>query len=113
MDDLGLSPWLVSAAAQMGLRTPTPIQAACIGPTLSGRDVLATWKLLISLVFLPSLWLFYTFASGELLRRLDGDGHRADARRERRGAFDLELLLECLAHGGRQMEPGSERSVGV
>ena len=37
---------------------------------ISGRDVLATWKLLISLVFLPSLWIFYTFASGELLRRL-------------------------------------------
>ena len=37
---------------------------------ISGRDVLATWKLLISLVFLPSMWLFYTFASGALIRRL-------------------------------------------
>jgi glycerol-3-phosphate O-acyltransferase/dihydroxyacetone phosphate acyltransferase len=37
---------------------------------ISGRDVLATWKLLISLVFLPSMWIFYTFASGALVRRL-------------------------------------------
>ena len=37
---------------------------------IRGRDVLATWKLLISLVLLPAMWLFYTFASGYVLRRL-------------------------------------------
>ena len=42
MDSLGLSPWLVSACEEMGLKQPTPIQTACIGPTLAGRDVLGS-----------------------------------------------------------------------
>jgi len=42
MDKLGLSPWLVKSCAEMGLREPTPIQAACIGPTLAGRDIVGS-----------------------------------------------------------------------
>lgn len=42
MDKLGLHPWLVSSCAEMGLREPTPIQAACIGPTLAGRDIVGS-----------------------------------------------------------------------
>lgn len=42
MDQLGLSSWLVSACHEMGLKEPTPIQSACIGPTLQGRDVLGS-----------------------------------------------------------------------
>ena len=39
---LGLSPWLGSTCAEMGLRKPTPIQTACITPALQGRDVLGS-----------------------------------------------------------------------
>ena len=39
---LGLSEPLCAACAEMGLRRPTPIQAACIGPALDGRDVLGS-----------------------------------------------------------------------
>lgn len=39
---LGLEPWLVESCAEMGLRKPTPIQAACIRPTLAGRDILGS-----------------------------------------------------------------------
>ncbi len=37
---LGLSPALVKAAGQLGFNTPTPIQAAAIGPILAGADLL-------------------------------------------------------------------------
>jgi ATP-dependent RNA helicase DDX49/DBP8 len=36
---LGVSKWLVAAVRAMGIRVPTPIQAACIAPALAGRDV--------------------------------------------------------------------------
>ena len=42
MEGLGLSPWLIASCNEMGLRKPTPIQAACIGPTLNGRDVVGS-----------------------------------------------------------------------
>ncbi|KAF8468963.1 P-loop containing nucleoside triphosphate hydrolase protein [Kalaharituber pfeilii] len=35
---LGVSKWLVDSLAAMAIRKPTPIQAACIGPILEGRD---------------------------------------------------------------------------
>ena len=41
-DEIGLSPWLVDSCKQLGLLTPTPIQAACIRPALSGRDILGS-----------------------------------------------------------------------
>lgn len=37
---LGLSPWLQRACTSLGLRTPTPVQRACIPAILSGRDVI-------------------------------------------------------------------------
>ncbi|XP_066422608.1 probable ATP-dependent RNA helicase DDX49 [Molothrus aeneus] len=37
---LGLAPWLVEQARQVGLLRPTPVQAACIPPVLQGRDCL-------------------------------------------------------------------------
>ena len=40
--ELGLSPWLASSCAEMGLKRPTPIQLACIPPALAGRDVLGS-----------------------------------------------------------------------
>ena len=39
---LGLSPWLAEACRSMGLSRPTPIQLACVGPALAGRDVLGS-----------------------------------------------------------------------
>ena len=33
---------------------------------ISGRDVLATWKLMVSFFAAPCLWMFYTFISGVL-----------------------------------------------
>jgi len=39
-DDLGLSPALLSAVADAGYKTPTPIQAGAIPVALTGRDVL-------------------------------------------------------------------------
>lgn len=39
---LGLLPSLVRAAADQSYVEPTPVQRACIGPVLQGRDVLAT-----------------------------------------------------------------------
>lgn len=41
-DEVGLSPWLVHSCKQLGLFTPTPIQAACIGPALAGKDILGS-----------------------------------------------------------------------
>lgn len=41
-DEVGLSPWLVDSCKQLGLFTPTPIQAACIGPALAGKDILGS-----------------------------------------------------------------------
>jgi ATP-dependent RNA helicase RhlE len=38
---LGLSPAVIDALAQMGHTTPTPVQAQAIPPVLAGRDVLA------------------------------------------------------------------------
>ncbi len=40
--ELGLSPGLLRAAAELGWSEPTPIQAAAIPPALAGRDVLAS-----------------------------------------------------------------------
>ena len=37
---LGVSPWLVTACSEVGLRRPTAVQAACIPATLDGRNVL-------------------------------------------------------------------------
>ena len=39
---LGLAPWLAGACKEMGLKEPTPIQKACIGPALEGQDVLGS-----------------------------------------------------------------------
>ena len=39
---LGLSPWLVDSCRELGLQKPTPIQVACVGPALAGRDVLGS-----------------------------------------------------------------------
>jgi ATP-dependent RNA helicase DDX49/DBP8 len=41
-ESLGLSPWLASNCVAMGLRKPSPIQAACVGPALKGQDVLGS-----------------------------------------------------------------------
>ena len=41
-DEVGLSPWLVDSCKQLGLLTPTPIQAACIRPALAGQDILGS-----------------------------------------------------------------------
>jgi len=35
---LGVDKWLVDSLSAMAIRKPTPIQAACIGPILSGKD---------------------------------------------------------------------------
>ncbi len=40
-NDLGLEPGLLSAVAERGYDTPTPIQAGAIPPVLAGRDLLA------------------------------------------------------------------------
>ena len=37
---------------------------------IHGRDVAATWKVLVALVLLPVLWVTYTWLSGELVRAL-------------------------------------------
>jgi len=34
---------------------------------LAGRDVLASWKVIVSLIFLPLEWTTYTLAFGALL----------------------------------------------
>ena len=41
-EHIGLSPWLVDACVELGLKRPTPIQAACIRPALAGQDVLGS-----------------------------------------------------------------------
>lgn len=41
-EHVGLSPWLVDACVELGLKRPTPIQAACIRPALAGQDVLGS-----------------------------------------------------------------------
>lgn len=38
--DLGVEPWLVAACGALGLKLPTPVQAACIPEALNGRDVI-------------------------------------------------------------------------
>ncbi|ANY10504.1 heavy metal transporter [Pseudonocardia sp. HH130630-07] len=38
--DLGLAPQLLAALAELGYETPSPIQAAAIGPLIAGRDLL-------------------------------------------------------------------------
>ena len=40
-NDLGLEPGLLSAVADRGYDTPTPIQVEAIPPVLAGRDLLA------------------------------------------------------------------------
>ncbi|XP_048783221.1 probable ATP-dependent RNA helicase DDX49 [Lagopus muta] len=42
--EMGLAPWLVEQARQMGLSRPTPVQASCIPPILQGRDCLGCAK---------------------------------------------------------------------
>ncbi|XP_068776496.1 probable ATP-dependent RNA helicase DDX49 [Struthio camelus] len=42
--ELGLAPWLVEQARQVGLSRPTAVQAACIPPVLQGRDCLGCAK---------------------------------------------------------------------
>ena len=39
--ELGVPAWLVKACASLGIRTPTPVQAATIPAVLGGRDVVA------------------------------------------------------------------------
>ena len=39
--ECGLDPWLVAGCDALGIRVPTPVQSACIGPSLAGRDVIA------------------------------------------------------------------------
>ena len=39
---LGLSKWLARSCVAMGLRSPTPVQRACIGAVIAGRDVIAS-----------------------------------------------------------------------
>ena len=41
-DALGLSPALLRAVRELGLTTPTPVQAAAIPPAMAGKDVLAS-----------------------------------------------------------------------
>ena len=41
---LGLNDWLVKQCRIFGLTAPTPVQAACIPPTLNGQDILACAK---------------------------------------------------------------------
>ncbi|XP_048354778.1 probable ATP-dependent RNA helicase DDX49 isoform X2 [Sphaerodactylus townsendi] len=41
---LGLAPWLTAQAEQLGLSRPTPVQEACIPPTLQGRDCMGCAK---------------------------------------------------------------------
>ncbi|NXH19262.1 DDX49 helicase, partial [Bucco capensis] len=41
---LGLAPWLVEQARQVGLSRPTPVQAACIPAVLQGRDCMGCAK---------------------------------------------------------------------
>uniref|UniRef100_M4BB28 Uncharacterized protein n=1 Tax=Hyaloperonospora arabidopsidis (strain Emoy2) TaxID=559515 RepID=M4BB28_HYAAE len=38
--DLGVDQWLVQRCELLGIRHPTPVQAQCIPPILSGRDVI-------------------------------------------------------------------------
>ena len=35
--DLGISHWLIKTLDDCGLKTPTPVQSECIGPTLDGK----------------------------------------------------------------------------
>lgn len=39
-EELHVAKWLVESCLQMGIRKPTPIQAHCIPPLLSGQDVI-------------------------------------------------------------------------
>jgi ATP-dependent RNA helicase DDX49/DBP8 len=41
---LGLDTWLVNSLAAMSIKRPTPIQAACIPPILSGQDCIGGAK---------------------------------------------------------------------
>jgi hypothetical protein len=40
--DLGLTDWLVSVLASLGITQPTPVQRGCIPAALAGRDVIGT-----------------------------------------------------------------------
>ncbi|XP_058462008.1 probable ATP-dependent RNA helicase Dbp45A [Malaya genurostris] len=42
--DLGLKSWITKQMEKLGLRRPTPIQAACIQPILEGRDCIGAAK---------------------------------------------------------------------
>lgn len=39
-DELGVDAWLVQACKALGIRSPTPVQKACIPPALENRDVI-------------------------------------------------------------------------
>ena len=41
-NELGISEWLTRSLSALGMVDPTPVQRACIPPTLSGRDILAS-----------------------------------------------------------------------
>jgi len=42
--DLGISEWLLKTLKECGITEPSPVQLACIGPTLEGKDILACSK---------------------------------------------------------------------
>jgi len=42
--DLGISEWLLKTLKECGITEPSPVQSACIGPTLDGKDILACSK---------------------------------------------------------------------
>lgn len=39
-EDLGVADWLVSTCKEMGMKTPTPVQQACVPQILAGKDCL-------------------------------------------------------------------------
>jgi glycerol-3-phosphate O-acyltransferase/dihydroxyacetone phosphate acyltransferase len=63
-------PLLLVTRAFSTYKANQAVQASSV--KILGRDVLATWKLLISLVLWPSLWLLYTCLSGLVCDRVFG-----------------------------------------
>ena len=61
-------PLLVISRSISACKARQALQASNV--KIMGRDVLATWKLIISLVLTPSLWILYTGMSGPLMDRL-------------------------------------------
>ena len=85
---LGLSPWLGSTCAEMGLRKPTPIQTACITPALQGRDVLGSAE--------TGSGKTAAFALPVLLAVKGGGGKRPRVARMGSGGEGAELLLALM-----------------